>query len=65
MPYIFVKHIYACASIVGAIVGMGLVYTGEKFHVDVDERETAVREQLPGNNCGACKQKSSHQSGCF
>ena len=22
--------------------------------VEVDERETAVRECLPGNNCGAC-----------
>ena len=41
-------------GIVGVIVGVGLVYTGEKFHVDVDERETAVREALPGNNCGAC-----------
>lgn len=41
-------------GIVGVIVGVGLVYTGEKFHVDVDERESAVRECLPGNNCGAC-----------
>ncbi|MBQ2158434.1 MAG: RnfABCDGE type electron transport complex subunit B, partial [Oscillospiraceae bacterium] len=24
------------------------------FRVEVDERETAVRECLPGNNCGAC-----------
>ena len=41
-------------TLVGIIVGFGLVYTGKKFHVDVDERETAVRECLPGNNCGAC-----------
>ena len=41
-------------GIVGVVVGVGLVYTGEKFHVDVDEREVAVREALPGNNCGAC-----------
>ena len=39
---------------IGAIVGMGLVFTGKKFHVDVDPREAAVREKLPGNNCGAC-----------
>ncbi|MBR1560035.1 MAG: RnfABCDGE type electron transport complex subunit B [Clostridia bacterium] len=41
-------------AIVGIVVGAGLVYTGNKFHVDVDEREAAVRECLPGNNCGAC-----------
>ena len=41
-------------ALVGVIVGAGLVYTGNKFHVEVDEREAAVREVLPGNNCGAC-----------
>ena len=41
-------------AIVGVIVGAGLVYTGKKFYVEVDEREAAVRECLPGNNCGAC-----------
>ncbi len=41
-------------AVIGVIVGAGLVFTGNKFHVDVDERETAVRECLPGNNCGAC-----------
>ena len=39
---------------IGVIVGAGLVYTGKKFYVPVDEREAAVRECLPGNNCGAC-----------
>ena len=41
-------------GLVGVLVGIGLVYIGNKFHVDVDERESAVREVLPGNNCGAC-----------
>ena len=41
-------------TIIGAVVGVGLVATGKKFHVEVDERESAVRECLPGNNCGAC-----------
>lgn len=41
-------------TIVGIVVGAGLVYTGNKFHVEVDPREAAVRECLPGNNCGAC-----------
>ena len=39
---------------IGVIVGVGLVYTGKKFAVEVDPKETAVREKLPGNNCGAC-----------
>ena len=41
-------------AIVGIAVGAGLVFTGKKFHVEVNQRESAVREQLPGNNCGAC-----------
>ncbi|MBR6425931.1 MAG: RnfABCDGE type electron transport complex subunit B [Oscillospiraceae bacterium] len=41
-------------TIIGIVVGAGLVFTGQKFHVDVDEREAAVRAVLPGNNCGAC-----------
>ena len=44
----------AVITVIGAIVGAGLVFTGKKFHVEVDEREAAVREVLPGNNCGAC-----------
>ena len=39
---------------IGIIVGAGLVATGKKFAVKVDEREVVVRSQLPGNNCGAC-----------
>ena len=41
-------------AVCGVAVGVGLVFTGRKFYVEVDERETAVRECLPGNNCGAC-----------
>ncbi len=41
-------------TVIGIIVGAGLVYVGNRFKVKVDERETAVREALPGNNCGAC-----------
>ena len=40
--------------VIGALVGAGLVFTGKKFAVKVDEKEVAVREKLPGNNCGAC-----------
>ena len=41
-------------AVCGVVVGVGLVFTGKKFYVEVDEREAAVRECLPGNNCGAC-----------
>lgn len=44
----------AVIAVCGILVGAALVYVGNKFHVDVDERETEVREVLPGNNCGAC-----------
>lgn len=41
-------------AVIGIVVGAALVYIGNKFHVEVDERETAIRDVLPGNNCGAC-----------
>jgi len=41
-------------GIVGLLVGFLLVVAAEKFKVEVDEREAAVRELLPGNNCGGC-----------
>ena len=34
---------------IGLVVGVGLVFTGDKFKVEVDQRESAVRECLPGN----------------
>ena len=41
-------------AVIGILIGVALVRTGERFKVEVDERETQVRELLPGNNCGAC-----------
>ena len=41
-------------TVIGIIVGAGLVFTSKKFYVEVDEKEAAVRAVLPGNNCGAC-----------
>ena len=38
----------------GLIIGLLLGLAGKKFAVEVDERETLVREALPGNNCGGC-----------
>ena len=39
---------------VGLFIGVFLGVAGKKFAVEVDEREVAVREALPGNNCGGC-----------
>ncbi len=39
---------------VGLFIGIFLGVAGKKFAVEVDEKEVAVREALPGNNCGGC-----------
>ena len=41
-------------GLVALCVGVMLVFAGNKFAVAVDPKESAVRECLPGNNCGAC-----------
>lgn len=38
----------------GLFIGVFLGIAGKKFAVHVDEKELAVRECLPGNNCGGC-----------
>ena len=40
-------------GLVALCVGVMLVFAGNKFAVAVDPKESAVRECLPGNNCGA------------
>lgn len=44
----------AVVAITGIVVGLGLGVFGEKFKVEIDEREAAIRSCLPGNNCGGC-----------
>ncbi|MDY5023343.1 MAG: RnfABCDGE type electron transport complex subunit B [Blautia sp.] len=39
---------------VGLFIGIFLGLAGKKFAVEVNEKEVAVREALPGNNCGGC-----------
>lgn len=41
-------------GMIGLLVGLLLVGAAGAFKVDMDEREAAVRELLPGNNCGGC-----------
>ena len=38
----------------GLLIGFLLGIAGKKFEVKTDERIEAVREALPGNNCGGC-----------
>ncbi len=38
----------------GILLAILLSIAGDKFAVEVDEKEVAVREALPGNNCGGC-----------
>ncbi len=39
---------------VGIVIGIILGIADLKLHVDVDEKEQAILEALPGNNCGGC-----------
>ncbi len=39
---------------VGLLIGLLLGFASLKLAVEVDEREQAVLEALPGNNCGGC-----------
>lgn len=41
-------------AIVGLIVGIFLGFSAIKFEVPINEKEVAIREVLPGANCGAC-----------
>ncbi len=44
----------AVVGTVGILVGVFLGAAGLRFRVETDEREAAVLEALPGNNCGGC-----------
>ncbi|MDO5518991.1 MAG: RnfABCDGE type electron transport complex subunit B [bacterium] len=53
----FILGIVLAAVIVGVtglLIGLLLGFAGEKFKVEVDEKEVLVRDVLPGNNCGGC-----------
>ena len=39
---------------VGLFIGLFLGIAAIKFKVEVNEKEEAVLEALPGNNCGGC-----------
>ena len=39
---------------IGLIAAIALGFAAKKFAVEVDPRELAAMEVLPGANCGAC-----------
>lgn len=41
-------------AVIGLLIGIMLVFAGNKFKVEVDQKEIDIRACLPGNNCGAC-----------
>lgn len=52
-----VMSIVIAAVVIGAVGILAAVLLGiasEKFKVEVDWKEEAVRAELPGNNCGGC-----------
>lgn len=52
-----ITGIILAAVIIGAtgcLIGFFLCISAEKLAVEVDERETAIIDVLPGNNCGGC-----------
>lgn len=40
--------------VISVIIGIALSMAEKIFHVEVNEQEVAVREALPGSNCGGC-----------
>ena len=44
----------AVCGIVALLLGLFLGFAGEAFKVEVDPKEEAINEVLPGNNCGGC-----------
>lgn len=41
-------------GVMGLLFGVGLAFASKKFAVEIDPRVVAVREAVPGANCGAC-----------
>ena len=52
-----IKAVLIATGVVGAVgllLGILLGVVGKLFEVETDEREAAIRELLPGSNCGGC-----------
>lgn len=55
-PDVMIAIVLAFAVVggTGIVLGLFLGISGSKLKVEVDEKEVAVRGELPGNNCGGC-----------
>jgi electron transport complex protein RnfB len=49
-----VLYAFLVLGVLGALFGMLLAFAAKKFAVEVDERQEAIAEILPGANCGGC-----------
>lgn len=52
-----ISQIIIAAAVVGGLglfIGIFLGIFGEKFKVEINEKEQQIRKVLPGNNCGGC-----------
>ena len=50
----------AIVSGVGVLIGLFLGIAGKKLEIPVDEKEVAVRAELPGNTCGRSANAGTH-----
>lgn len=41
-------------AIISLIIGVMLSLAEKIFHVEINEKEVAIRDELPGSNCGGC-----------
>lgn len=41
-------------SVIGLVLGGGLAFASKKFAVEIDPKEKAILDALPGANCGGC-----------
>lgn len=41
-------------AVMGLLLGLGLAFAADVFHVEVDKRLEDIEDMLPGYNCGAC-----------
>lgn len=54
MNYIGILMSVAVVAAVGLLIGIFLGIASIAFKVKTDEREDAIQQALPGNNCGGC-----------
>lgn len=58
MDLVLIAKAVGALSLIGLITSAVLSTAARRFHVEVDERVTAVVGALPGSNCGACGRPS-------